>query len=143
LRYFEKRSDADEPAWTAQNAFYDMSRTGTPVDAAFFFDETLAMLAKKEFAQVESYLTSNLRNYLKSLGEAKRWKDGTGVPAEGGDRRRAPAPGSGAARSTRRRFAAIWASFSLAGGDWGEGRSANADELGKFADAGERSGREC
>jgi len=132
IAYFEKRSDADEPAWTAQNAFYDMSRTGTPVDAAFFFDETLAMLAKKEFAQVESYLTSNLRNYLKSLGEAKRWKDGTAFleAAIAG----APRPGIRGGALDEAALRRNLGVFLVAGGDWAKA-VANADELGKFADA--------
>lgn len=132
VAYFEKRSNAVEAAWSAQNCFYHMSTAGTPEDAAFFFLETLAILSKREFAAVEAYLTMNARNYLKALAAAEKWRDGivfldtaiAGLPR--------PGVRGGAFEEASLRIALN--AFLTGAGAW-EQALKNADALGKLATA--------
>jgi len=75
-KYWRGYRNRIQAAWTAQNAFYEMTVGDFPKLASFFLAETLAAVKKDGLFQVEVRLWCNLRNYLLKLEQEKRWEDG-------------------------------------------------------------------
>ncbi|MGE0432242.1 MAG: hypothetical protein AB7K09_11190 [Planctomycetota bacterium] len=67
VAHYEQMGEHEQAVWSAQNAFFEMTRNGTPQSAAWFFAETLAALKSYRAASPQAFALVNVRDYLRRL----------------------------------------------------------------------------